>query len=46
MISLKDFKTRRVDLGIAILLAAAVWLLYHPVLRLWWSYDDFYHSVT
>ncbi|HEY2289728.1 MAG TPA: hypothetical protein VGM86_03405 [Thermoanaerobaculia bacterium] len=43
MSSRKDFKTRWFDLGIAIVLAAAVWLLYHPVLRLWWMYDDFYH---
>jgi hypothetical protein len=23
--------------------AGAAWLLYHPVLRLWWTHDDFYH---
>jgi hypothetical protein len=23
--------------------AGAAWLLYYPVLRLWWTYDDFYH---
>jgi hypothetical protein len=43
MNALKGFKSRGVDLGIAILLAAAAGLLYHPVLRLWWTYDDFYH---
>lgn len=31
------------DLGIAALLAAAVWVLYGPALRLWWTYDDLYH---
>ncbi len=24
-------------------LAGAAWLLYGPVLRLWWTYDDFFH---
>jgi hypothetical protein len=23
--------------------AGAAWLLYYPVLRLWWTHDDFYH---
>ncbi|HEX7182168.1 MAG TPA: hypothetical protein VF756_10020 [Thermoanaerobaculia bacterium] len=31
------------DLGIAALLAVAVWVLYGPALRLWWMYDDLYH---
>jgi hypothetical protein len=39
----KGFQTRWVDLGVALALAAGAWLLYYPVLRLWWTYDDFYH---
>lgn len=31
------------EAGIALALAAAAWLLYFPVLRLWWIYDDFHH---
>gem|GEM_PF-478493 len=31
------------EAGIALAFAAAAWLLYYPVLRLWWTYDDFYH---
>jgi hypothetical protein len=42
--SLRNFpKAGWTDLGIALGLAATAWLLYHPVLRLWWMYDDFYH---
>lgn len=37
------FATWRLDLGIAVAFAAAAWLLYHPVLGLWWMYDDAYH---
>jgi hypothetical protein len=40
---MKDLKTRGVDLGIATAFAIVAWLLYHPILRLWWTYDDFYH---
>jgi hypothetical protein len=38
-------ETRRVaaEVGIALALAGAAWLLYGPVLRLWWTHDDFYH---
>jgi hypothetical protein len=36
-------KSRWLDAGIALALAAAAWLLYQPSLRLWWTYDDFYH---
>lgn len=46
---LKDLKRRGADPGIAVALAIAAWLLYHPVLRLWWTYDDFYcfrHLIT
>src|SRR4051812_24161962 len=39
----EGFKSRAVDLAIAIAFAIVAWLLYHPVLRLWWTYDDFYH---
>lgn len=31
------------EAGIALAFAAAAWLLYYPVLRLWWTHDDFYH---
>jgi hypothetical protein len=31
------------DGAIALALAGAVWLLYGPVLRLWWMYDDVFH---
>jgi hypothetical protein len=31
------------EAGAALALAAAAWLLYGPVLRLWWTHDDFYH---
>src|SRR5207244_6656760 len=37
---------RLIDVGIAALLFLAVWLLYHDVLRLWWTYDDGYHLHT
>ncbi|HEV2852355.1 MAG TPA: hypothetical protein VHC97_06080 [Thermoanaerobaculia bacterium] len=44
---LTDLDPRRravlTEAGIALALAAAAWLLYFPVLRLWWIYDDFYH---
>jgi hypothetical protein len=43
MSALEGFKSRAVDLAIAIAFAIVAWLLYHPVLRLWWTYDDFYH---
>jgi hypothetical protein len=38
-------ETRRLaaEAGIALALAGAAWLLYYPVLRLWWTHDDFYH---
>jgi len=38
-------EARRVaaEAGIALALAGAAWLLYGPVLRLWWTHDDFYH---
>ena len=32
-----------VDAGIALALAAAAWVLYVSVLRLWWTHDDFFH---
>ncbi len=31
------------DGAVALALAGAAWLLYAPVLRLWWMYDDFFH---
>lgn len=31
------------DTAVALGLAAAAWLLYRPVLRLWWTHDDFFH---
>jgi hypothetical protein len=31
------------ETGIALAFAGAAWILYHSVLRLWWTYDDFYH---
>ncbi|HEY3570998.1 MAG TPA: hypothetical protein VGP73_23915 [Thermoanaerobaculia bacterium] len=40
---MSGFKTRWIDLGIAVAFSIAAWLLYHPILRLWWTYDDFYH---
>jgi hypothetical protein len=43
MSTLKDFKIYWVDLGVALAFVIAAWLLYCPVLRLWWTYDDFYH---
>ncbi|MFL6232832.1 MAG: hypothetical protein ACJ76N_06830, partial [Thermoanaerobaculia bacterium] len=36
-------KPRWADAVIALALTAAAWLLYDPILRLWWTYDDFYH---
>jgi hypothetical protein len=37
---------RLIDVGVAAFLSLAVWLLYHDVLRLWWTYDDGYHLHT
>lgn len=31
------------EAAIGLALAATAWLLYHPILRLWWMHDDFYH---
>ena len=31
------------DAAVALGLALAAWLLYRPVLRLWWTHDDFFH---
>lgn len=31
------------DVGIAAVLMVAAWLLYAPVVRLWWTHDDLYH---
>jgi hypothetical protein len=31
------------EIAVALALAATAWALYHPVLRLWWMDDDFYH---
>jgi hypothetical protein len=38
-----DTRGRRIDVGVALAFAGAAWLLYRPVLGLWWTYDDFYH---
>ncbi|MFL6261409.1 MAG: hypothetical protein ACJ76Y_17060 [Thermoanaerobaculia bacterium] len=43
MLSQNFFKPRWADAVIALALTAAAWLLYDPILRLWWTYDDFYH---
>jgi len=32
-----------VEIAIGTALAAAAWALYWPVVRLWWTHDDFYH---
>jgi hypothetical protein len=32
-----------VEAAIGLALAGTAWLLYHPILRLWWMHDDFYH---
>jgi hypothetical protein len=32
-----------IEAGIALAFAGAAWALYHPVLRLWWMYDDVHH---
>ncbi len=31
------------EIAVTLALAATVWVLYHPVLGLWWMDDDFYH---
>ena len=31
------------DAAVALGLAVAAWFLYRPVLRLWWTHDDFFH---
>jgi len=32
-----------IEAGIALAFAGIAWALYHPVLRLWWMYDDVHH---
>jgi hypothetical protein len=32
-----------IEAGIALAFAGIAWMLYHPVLRLWWMYDDVHH---
>ena len=39
----KDSTAGWADLVIALAFVAVAWLLYYPILRLWWTYDDFYH---
>ncbi len=41
----KRFNARRAATEAAVVLALAgtTWLLYRDVLRLWWTYDDFFH---
>jgi hypothetical protein len=40
---MKGFQSRWIDLGVAAVFVLGTWLLYQPILRLWWTYDDFYH---
>ncbi len=32
-----------IEAGIALAFAVVAWGLHHPILRLWWMYDDVYH---
>jgi len=39
----RSLRTAGVEVVIGAALAAAAWVLYWPVVRLWWTHDDFYH---
>lgn len=45
MLTRNRSEVRRIaaEAGLALALAGAAWLLYQPVLGLWWTYDDFHH---
>ena len=39
----RDSASWWIEAGIALAFAGIAWALYHPVLRLWWMYDDVHH---